>query len=51
MSIPGLRQETALSLKWIAQRFHTGSWTCVSNLLNEQLRTHPQAQEVLPLVQ
>jgi putative transposase len=29
-----LRQETTMSLKWIAQRLHMGSWTYVSNLLN-----------------
>jgi hypothetical protein len=31
-----LRGETAMSLKWIARRPHTGSWTCVSNLLHEK---------------
>jgi len=46
-----LRQETTLSLKWIAQRLHLGSWTCVSNLLHEQPQTHPPAQEVLPWCQ
>ena len=46
-----LRQETTMSLKWIAQRLRMGSWTYVSNLLNEQPQTHPQAQEVLPLCQ
>ena len=30
------RQETTMSLKWIAQRLYMGSWTYVSNLLNEQ---------------
>ena len=40
-----------MSLKWIAQRLQMGSWTCDSNLLNEQPQTHPQAQEVLPLCQ
>jgi len=30
------RQETTMSLKWIARRLHMGSWTCVSNLLQEQ---------------
>src|ERR1017187_10124042 len=44
-------QETTMSLKWIAQRLHRGSWTYVSNLLNEPPQTHPQAQEVLPLRQ
>jgi len=27
--------ETTMSLKWIAQRLRMGSWTYVSNLLNE----------------
>jgi hypothetical protein len=31
-----LRQETTMSLKWIAQRLGTGSWTYVSNLLRER---------------
>lgn len=31
-----LRAETTMSLKWIAQRLHMGSWTCVSNLLREK---------------
>jgi hypothetical protein len=31
-----LRRETAMSLKWIARRLHMGSWTYVSNLLNEK---------------
>jgi putative transposase len=31
-----LRQETTMSLKWIAQRLHMGTWTYVSNLLHEQ---------------
>ena len=46
-----LRQETTMSLKWIAQRLQMGSWTCVSNLLNEQAQTQPQAQEELLLCQ
>jgi hypothetical protein len=46
-----LRQETTMSLKWIAQRLQMGSWTCVSNLLNEQPQTQPQAQEELLLCQ
>ena len=29
-----LRQETTMSLKWIAQRLQMGSWTYVANLLN-----------------
>jgi len=40
-----------MSLKWIAARLHMGSWTCVSNLLNEPPETQPQAQEVSPLCQ
>jgi hypothetical protein len=46
-----LRQETTMSLKWIAGRLQMGTWTYVSNLLNEPPETHPQAQEVLPLCQ
>jgi hypothetical protein len=46
-----IREEMTMSLKWIAQRLHMGSWTYVSNLLNEQPPTQPQAQEVLPLWQ
>jgi hypothetical protein len=33
-----LRQETTMSLKWIAQRLQMGSWTYVSNLLSERPR-------------
>ena len=29
-----LRQETTMTLQWIAQRLAMGSWTYVSNLLN-----------------
>jgi hypothetical protein len=46
-----IREETTMSLKWIAQRLHMGSWTYVSNLLNEQPPTQSQAQAVLPLCQ
>jgi hypothetical protein len=46
-----LRQETTMSLKWIAARLQIGTWTYVSNLLNEPPVTQPQAQEVLPLCQ
>ncbi len=46
-----LRQETTMSLKWIAERLHLGSWTCVSNLLTEQPQTQLQAQEELRLCQ
>jgi putative transposase len=33
-----LRQETTMTLKWIAQRLYMGSWTYVSNLLHEKQR-------------
>jgi Transposase IS200 like len=46
-----LRQETTMSLKWIAQRLQMGSWTYVSNLLNEPPQPQPQAQEELLLCQ
>ena len=46
-----LREQTTMSLKWIAQRLHMGSWTYVSNLLNEPPPTQPQGQEVLLLCQ
>jgi hypothetical protein len=46
-----LRQETTMSLKWIAGRLQMGTWTYVSNLLNEPPESQPQAQEVLPLCQ
>jgi hypothetical protein len=38
-------------LKWIATRLQMGTWTYVSNLLNEPAETEPQAREVLPLCQ
>jgi hypothetical protein len=31
-----LRQESTMSLKWIAQRLQMGSWTYVSNLLSKR---------------
>jgi hypothetical protein len=33
-----LRQETTMTLRWIAQRLQMGSWTYVSNLRNENSR-------------
>ncbi len=30
-----LRKESTMSLKWVAQRLHMGSWTYVSNLLRK----------------
>ncbi len=33
-----LRQETTMTLKWIAQRLHMGTWTHVSNCLREAAR-------------
>jgi hypothetical protein len=46
-----LRQETTLSLQGIAARLEMGTWTYVSNLLNEPQKNQPQAQELLPLCQ
>ncbi len=40
-----------MSLKWNVQRLRMGTWTNVSNLLNEPPETQPQAQEALPLRQ
>jgi hypothetical protein len=34
-----LRRETTMSFKWIAKWLQTGSWTYVSNLLNEATRS------------
>ncbi len=45
-----VRQETTMSLKWIAQRLVMGTWTYVSNLLSPKADLSP-AQEVLPLCQ
>ncbi len=45
-----LRQETIMSLSWIAQRLEMGTWTYVSNLLNAGAAASP-GQEVLRLRQ
>jgi len=45
-----LRQETTMSLKWIAKRLQMGTWTYVSNLLNQRVEASP-SQEVLLLCQ
>ena len=45
-----LRQETTMSLKWVAQRLQMGSWSYVSNLLNART-TSTRGQPVLPLFQ
>ncbi len=45
-----LRQETVMSLRWIAQRLEMGTWTYVSNLLNAAAAASP-GQEVLRLCQ
>ena len=45
------RRTSIMSFKWVATRLQMGSWTYVSNLLNEPPETQPQAQEVLPLCQ
>ena len=46
-----LRQETTVSLKWLAARLSMGSWTYVPNLLNEPLQIPTSAQGMLPLCQ
>ncbi len=48
-----LRQETTMSLKWIANRLQMGSWTYVSNLLHglPQAQATPQVQQQLLLCQ
>jgi putative transposase len=46
-----LRQETTMSLKWIAERLRMGSWTYLSNLLSEASSHAPDPQEQLPLCQ
>jgi hypothetical protein len=45
-----LRQETNLSLKWIAERLAMATWTRVSNLLHKRAEDS-LLQEVLPLCQ
>jgi hypothetical protein len=37
-----LRRETRMSRKWIAQRLSIGSWTYVSNLLNNNKSANSQ---------
>jgi hypothetical protein len=37
-----IRKETIMTLAWIAQRLHMGSWTYVSNLLAIERRQHEQ---------
>ena len=46
-----LRQQTTMSLRWIAARLQMGSWTYVSNLLSAQPRPANRDQTVLPLFQ
>jgi REP element-mobilizing transposase RayT len=45
-----LREQTTMSLKWIAKRLHMGSWTYVSNLLSVEVDT-PTGQTMFPLCQ
>jgi hypothetical protein len=45
-----LRTETTMSLKWIAQRLHMGTWTYVSNLLASHEQSSGE-QVMLPLCQ
>ncbi len=47
----GSEQERTMSLKWIAQRLHTGSWTYVSNLLHGTPGAPHPTQQWLPLCQ
>ncbi len=46
-----LRQAATMSLKWIAQRLHTGSWTYVPNLPYGTPAARPPAQQQFPLCQ
>jgi hypothetical protein len=46
-----LRQETTVSLKWIAQRLQMGSWIYVSNLRQGTPEIASPAQQQLPLCQ
>jgi hypothetical protein len=46
-----LREETTLTLKWIATRLHMGSWTYLSNLLHQPSQPQSPAQPLLPLSQ
>jgi REP element-mobilizing transposase RayT len=47
-----LRQETSVSLKWIANRLRMGSWTYVSLLINELKNPKPTSSaNLLPLFQ
>ena len=40
-----LRQQTTMTLKWIAQRLHMGSWTYVSNLLHQNQRYNVNSED------
>ena len=42
-----LRQETTMSLKWIAHRLQMGSWTYVFNLLHEKSQTEDLCNSLL----
>jgi hypothetical protein len=46
-----LREETTLSLKWIAARLHMGTWRYVSNLLRVPNREPSTSQGLLPWCQ
>jgi hypothetical protein len=46
-----LKEETTMSLKWIAERLQMGSWTCVSNLLQGRPAGVPPGQQQLLLCQ
>jgi REP element-mobilizing transposase RayT len=36
-----LRQETTMTLRWVAQALHMGAWTNVSNLLSQERKGNP----------
>jgi hypothetical protein len=50
LGLEEFRQETTMSLKWIAQRLEMGSWTYASNLLRQEPQS-PTQQCLLPLCQ
>jgi len=45
-----LRTETSVTLKWIAEHLHMGSWTHVSNQLYAARRSNDSNQTQLRLV-
>ncbi len=43
------REQTNLSLRWIANRLHVGSWTYLSNLLGAPTKAPASCRNPLPL--